>query len=108
MPLTTDWVLSQFVKEKPCAIEIYQDFVLASEKEKYDLSLMPLDQPLYSVNYTIKDTDMWQVQFQHNFAVTANGKEYLLERIYCTADSLETLREPMYTGRYFDKNAAKH
>lgn len=64
-----------------------------------------LDHPPYSVNYTMKDMGgMGRVQFQHNLYATADGEEHLLERIYFTADSLETLRESMYAGKYFEKN----
>jgi hypothetical protein len=63
-----------------------------------------LDHHPYSVNYTIKDMGMGRVEFQHNLYATADDKEHLLERIYFTADSLETLRESMYAGKYFEKN----
>jgi hypothetical protein len=62
-----------------------------------------LDHHPYSVNYTIKDMGTGLVQFQHNLYAVADGKEHLLERIYFAADSLETLRESMYAGKYFDE-----
>jgi len=62
-----------------------------------------LDNHPYSVNYTIKDMKNGVVQFQHNLYATDSGAEHLLERIYFSAGSLETLRESMYAGKYFDK-----
>jgi len=62
-----------------------------------------LDHHPYSVNYTIKDMDNGLVQFQHNLYATDTGARHLLERIYFSADSLGTLRESMYAGKYFDK-----
>ena len=62
-----------------------------------------LDHHPYSVNYTIRDMGNGIVQFQHNLYATDTGSEHLLERIYFSADSLETLREAMYAGKYFDK-----
>ena len=63
-----------------------------------------LDSHPYSINYTLKDLDRGLVQFQHNLYQLEGGKEHLLERIYFQADSLETLREAMYAGKYFHKN----
>ncbi len=62
-----------------------------------------LDDHPYSINYTIKNIDNGLVQFQHNLYQLENGKEHLLERIYFNADSLKTLREVMYAGKYFHK-----
>lgn len=62
-----------------------------------------LDSHPYAVNYTIKNTGNGLVQFQHNLYQLKNGKEHLLERIYFNANSLETLREAMYAGKYFHK-----
>jgi len=61
-----------------------------------------LDDHPYSVNYTVLDIDNGQVEFQYNFYRTQGEKEHLLERIYYHADSLATLREGMFAGRYFD------
>ena len=60
-----------------------------------------LDSHPYAVNYTLQDIDNGLVQFQHNLYQLKDGKEHLLERIYFNADSLETLREAMYAGKYF-------
>lgn len=63
-----------------------------------------LDNHPYAINYTIKNIDNGLVQFQHNLYQVKNSKEHLLKRIYFHADSLETLREAMYAGKYFSKN----
>lgn len=63
-----------------------------------------LDSHPYAVNYTIKNIDNGLVQFQHNLYQLKNGKEHLLKRIYFNADSLDTLREAMYAGKYFSEN----
>lgn len=64
-----------------------------------------LDDHPYAVNYTLKDLDDGQVQFQFNLYSTRDGKDHLLERVYYNADSLETLRGGMFAGKYFDKDA---
>ena len=64
-----------------------------------------LDSHPYAVNYTIKNIDNGLVQFQHNLYQLKNDREeHLLERIYFNADSLDTLREAMYAGKYFSEN----
>ena len=63
-----------------------------------------LDSHPYSVNYTLKNLGEGLVQFQHNLYQLIEGKEHLLERIYFQADSVETLREAMYAGKYFHEN----
>lgn len=63
-----------------------------------------LDNHPYSVNYTLKNVEAGVVEFQHNLYQLNEGKEHLLERIYFHADSVETLREAMYAGKYFHKN----
>jgi len=62
-----------------------------------------LDDHPYSVNYTLQNIDNGLVQFQHNLYQKTNGDDHLLERIYFNANSLETLREAMYAGKYFHK-----
>lgn len=64
-----------------------------------------LDDHPYAVNYTMKDIPNGQVEFQYNFYRTDNDKEHLLERVYYHADSLQTLRDGMFAGKYFDKDA---
>ncbi len=63
-----------------------------------------LDHHPYEVNYTLEDIENGLVQFQFNL-YKQNGKDtHLLERIYFNTDSLKTLREGMFAGKYFDKN----
>ncbi len=62
-----------------------------------------LDNHPYTVNYTLLDLDNGRVQFQHNLYQLNSNDEQLLERIYFEADSIETLREAMYAGKYFHK-----
>ena len=62
-----------------------------------------LDNHPYAVNYTIKDIDKGLVEFQYNLFNTENNNNQLLERIYYHADSMETLREGMFAGKYFDQ-----
>jgi len=64
-----------------------------------------LDNHPYNVNYTLKDLDNGQVQFQYNLNKLEDKKTHLLERIYFNAGKLETLREGMFAGKYFDKEA---
>ena len=63
-----------------------------------------LDSHPYSVNYTLKNLNGGLVQFQHDLYQLMEGKGHLLERIYFQADSVETLREAMFAGKYFHKN----
>ena len=63
-----------------------------------------LDNHPYEMNYTLLDLEKTRgVQFQYNLLRKQNGKTHLLERIYFNADSLETLRQAMFAGKYFDK-----
>lgn len=64
-----------------------------------------LDAHPYEVNYTLKDIDNGGVQFQFNLNSTRDGQNQLLERIWFNADSLATLREGMFAGKYFDAEA---
>jgi len=64
-----------------------------------------LDDHPYAVNYTLKDIDNGGVQFQFNLLSTADTKPRLLERIWFNADSIETLRQGMFAGKYFDADA---
>lgn len=60
-----------------------------------------LDNHPYSVNYTLENKNNGIVQFQFNLYQLIAEKEHLLERIYFEADSVETLREAMFAGKYF-------
>lgn len=63
-----------------------------------------LDNHPYEMNYTLMDNKKTGgVQFQYNLNKKQSGKTHLLERIYFNADSLETLRQGMFVGKYFDK-----
>lgn len=62
-----------------------------------------LDNHPFNVNYTLQDLDSGLVEFQYNLNATDGGKEQLLERVYFQADSLKTLREGMFAGKYFHK-----
>jgi len=66
--------------------------------QAYDLDAHP-----FKIDYTLKDIDNGLVQFQYNLYKKEGDKSRLLERIYYNADSLETLRNGMFAGKYFDK-----
>ncbi len=63
-----------------------------------------LDYHPYEVNYTIRDIKKGLVEFQFNLYKKNGMASHLLERIYFNADSINTLREGMFAGKYFDKN----
>ncbi|BCG65399.1 MAG: hypothetical protein methR_P3231 [Methyloprofundus sp.] len=60
-----------------------------------------LDDHPYTVNYSLVNTAQGLVEFQHNLYQLEGGQEQLLTRVYFQADSLTTLREAMYAGKYF-------
>ncbi len=62
-----------------------------------------LDDHPYAVNYTILDMQNGNIEFQHNLFAQQGKTNHLLERIYFHADSIETLREAMYAGKFFHK-----
>ena len=66
-------------------------------QQAYDLDAYP-----FKIDYTLKDIDNGLVQFQYNLYKKDGDKNKLLERIYFNADSLETLRNGMFAGKYFD------
>ena len=66
-------------------------------KQAYDLDAHP-----FKIDYTLKNIDNGLVQFQYNLYKKDGDKEHLLERIYFNADSVETLRNGMFAGKYFD------
>ena len=66
-------------------------------QQAYDLDAHP-----FKIDYTLKDIDNGLVQFQYNLYKKDGDKNKLLERIYFNADSLETLRNGMFAGKYFD------
>ena len=61
-----------------------------------------LDAHPYEMNYTLKNMPKGLVQFQYNLSRKLGEKRHLLERIYFNADSLATLRQGMFAGKYFD------
>jgi hypothetical protein len=61
-----------------------------------------LDDHPYAVNYTLEDIDAGNVEFQFNLSRTDGDDAHLLQRIYYHADSLATLRDGMFAGKYFD------
>lgn len=67
-------------------------------QQAYDLDAHP-----FKIDYTLKDIDNGLVQFQYNLYKKEGDKTQLLERIYFNADSVETLRDGMFAGKYFDK-----
>lgn len=67
-------------------------------RQAYDLDAHP-----FMIDYTLKDIDNGLVQFQYNLYKKDGDTSHLLERIYFNADSVETLRDGMFAGKYFDK-----
>lgn len=61
-----------------------------------------LDQHPYEVGYTLVDLGKGRVEVQANLARKVDGKAHLLNRVYFHADRIETVREAMYAGKYFD------
>lgn len=62
-----------------------------------------LDAHPFEMNYTLKDINDGQVQFQYNLLSKKDDNKQLLECIYFNASNLEALREGMFAGKYFDK-----
>jgi len=81
---------------RPMLVPLVEDGV---RKQAYDLDAHP-----FSIDYTLKDIDNGLVQFQYNLYKKDGNKTHLLERVYFNADSLETLRDGMFAGKYFDKD----
>ncbi len=63
-----------------------------------------LDAHPYEINYTLRNIPNGLVEFQYNLNKKDGDKTHLLEQVYYHADSLETLREGMFAGKYFDKD----
>ena len=68
--------------------------------QSYDLDGHP-----FAANYSLVAIANGGVQFQYNLYRKQGEQQQLLERIYFNADSLETLREGMFAGKYFDADA---
>lgn len=90
-----DTLISKFGFQmiRPVVVPLIKDGILSST---YSLDNHP-----YAINYSIKNIKNGLVEFQHNLYEKKNGKNQLLERIYFQADSIKTLRETMYAGKYF-------
>jgi hypothetical protein len=62
----------------------------------------PLDAMPYKTNFTVNVKANGVARFEQNLISTASGSERLLDQVYFTADSIETLRGAMYATNYFD------
>ena len=80
---------------RPMLLPVVSDGV---RHQAYDLDAHP-----FKIDYTLKNIDNGLVQFQYNLYKKDGDKDHLLERIYFNADSIETLRNGMFAGKYFDK-----
>lgn len=81
---------------RPMLVPVVSDGV---RRQAYDLDAHP-----FKIDYTLKDIENGLVQFQYNlYKKEAGEDDRLLERIYFNADSIETLRDGMFAGKYFDK-----
>jgi hypothetical protein len=80
---------------RPMLVPIVSDGV---RMQAYDLDAHP-----FKIDYTLKDIDNGLVQFQYNLYKKDGDKTHLLERVYFNADSVETLRDGMFAGKFFDK-----
>lgn len=80
---------------RPMLVPIISDGV---RQQAYDLDAHP-----FKIDYTVKNIKNGLVQVQYNLYKKDGEKSHLLERIYYNADSLETLRDGMFAGKYFDK-----
>lgn len=67
-------------------------------RQSYDLDAHP-----FKIDYTLKNLEKGLVQFQYNLYRKDGRKSHLLARIYYNAGSIETLRDGMFAGKYFDK-----
>lgn len=79
---------------RPMLLPIVSDGV---RKQAYDLDAHP-----FKIDLTLKDIDNGLVQLQYNLYKKDGDKDHLLKRTYFNADSLETLRDGMFAGKYFD------
>lgn len=84
--------------------QMIRPVILPKIKEGIRSQTYSLDSHPYSVNYTLKNLSNGLVQFQHDLYQLNKGKEQLLERVYFQADSIKTLRQAMYAGKYFHKD----
>ena len=80
---------------RPMLVPIVADGV---RRQSYDLDTHP-----FKIDYTLKNIENGLVQFQYNLYKKEGKKSHLLERIYFNAGDIETLRDGMFAGKYFDK-----
>ena len=80
---------------RPMLLPIVSDGV---RQQAYDLDAHP-----FEIDLTLKDIDNGLVQLQYNLYKKDGDKDHLLKRTYFNADSIETLRDGMFAGKYFDK-----
>jgi len=64
-----------------------------------------LDAHPFQMNYSLLDSKGKQVEFQYNLYAKDGDKRPLLYRVYYYSDSLATLREGMFAGKYFHPEA---
>ncbi len=67
-------------------------------RQSYNLDAHP-----FKIEYTLKNLEKGLVQFQYSLYKKDGEKNHLLERIYFNAGNIETLRDGMFAGKYFDK-----
>lgn len=73
-------------------------FVAGESRKEFTLDAMP-----YKTNFTAKLAPNGVAKFEQNLISTSDGADRLLDRVYFSADSVETLRGAMYATNYFDR-----
>lgn len=82
--------------------QMIRPVVLASPRAGLRTQRFALDTHPYAVSYTLQDRERGVVEFRYELSRVNVGDAQLLARIYFQADSLATLREAMFAGKYFD------
>jgi hypothetical protein len=82
--------------------QMIRPMLLPQTKEGVRSQSYNLDAHPYQMNYSLLDRPHKQVEFQYNLYQKEGEKNSLLYRVYYYSDSLETLREGMFAGKYFD------
>ena len=83
--------------------QMIRPMILPETKKGVRSQSYALDAHPFEMNYTLKDINDGQVQFQYNLLSKTGDKKQLLECVYYNANNLEALREGMFAGKYFDK-----
>lgn len=83
--------------------QMIRPMLLPETKEGVRSQTYALDAHPFEMNYTLKDIENGNVQFQYNLNAKKDDKSHLLESIYFNANNVESLREGMFAGKYFDK-----